>query len=123
MRKYLNTIFIIAAGIYLSACSTTQIDKFNQASANYRAVVLSINMNIQATAPLVARACGDLQSAAFLLAPLVPKNAKAPQYFAAANAALNAYCQTIPLDIASTAKAVASAVTAAKQGYDKAVGR
>lgn len=118
-----NVLVVLSAGVLLAGCSTTQLQKFQTFSTNYQATVATINADIAATAPLVAKGCGDLQTAAMLLAPLVPKNAKAPQYFAAANAALNAYCQTIPTDINSTASAVAKAVVAAQQGYNQAVGK
>lgn len=120
MKKYLALILV---GMALGGCSTTQLAEFQKASANYQATVATINANIAATAPLIAKGCGDLQTAAMLLAPLVSTKAKAPQYFAAANSALNAYCQVTPTDIQSTAKAVAAAVVAAQQGYNKAVGR
>lgn len=108
----------IVLALTLSGCSAAQVQKFQTASTNFQTVVASINADIAAVAPLVAADCADLQKWAMLLAPLVPQNGKAPQYFSAANAALNAYCQKIPTDIASTASAVFAAVTAAQQGYD-----
>lgn len=114
----MKKLFLITGlSIALGGCSTTAVQKFQNFSTNYQATVTAINANIAATAPLIAKGCGDLQTAAMLLAPFLPKNAKAPQYFSAANAALNAYCTVIPTDIAGTAKAVAAAVAAAQNGY------
>lgn len=118
-----NVLVVVSVGALLAGCTTTSLQKFQTFSTNYQAAVVAINADIAATAPLVAKGCGDLQTVAMLLAPLVPKNAKAPQYFAAANAALNSYCQKIPTDIQSTASAVLAAVTAAQQGYNQAVGK
>lgn len=116
-------IFVALTSATLGSCSTTQIEKFKTASANYQAAVTAINADIAATAPLVAKGCGDLQTVAMLMAPLVPTKAKVPQYFAAANAALNSYCQAVPNDINGTAAAVFAAVKAAQAGYNQAVGR
>lgn len=124
MRKTLSTRFgivILVTGL-LGGCTTTQLQKIQTAAANYQAAVASINASIAATAPLVAKGCGDLQTVAMLIAPLVPTNAKAPKYFSAANGALNAYCQTIPTDINGTAKQVAAAVAAARDGYYNVTG-
>lgn len=123
MKRFALLVGIAVASLSLGACSTTQLEKLNTASANFQAAVATINADIAAVAPLVAKSCGDLQTAAMLLKPLVPTKAKAPQYFAAANAALTAYCQVVPTDINSTAKAVAAAVVAANAGYKAAVGQ
>lgn len=121
--KKLFTLFALSGAVFMAGCSTTQLQKLQTFSTNYQAAVVAINADIAASAPLVAKGCGDLQTAAMLLAPLVPTNAKAPQYFAAANAALTAYCQAIPTDINSTVVAVTKAVQAAQTGYNQAVGK
>lgn len=113
---------VLLLTVSLGACSTTQLQKIQQLSANYQEAVVSINSAIAASAPLVAKGCGDLQTFAMLIAPFLPTNAKAPQYFSAANGALNAYCQAIPTDINSTAAAVAAAVAAARNGYYNVAG-
>lgn len=119
----MKKILALSLAIALAGCSTTQLANVQKASANFQLAVNSINADIAAVAPLVARGCVDLQSAAMLLVPFVPTNAKAPQYFAAANAALNAYCQAIPTDISSTAAAVAKAIAAAQKGYNSVIGK
>lgn len=98
-----------------AACTTVQVEKFQKASANYQAVVSSINASIAATAPTVAKACGDLQTAAMLLAPFFQTRYKVD--FDSANAGLVAFCQVIPTDIQSTAAAVVREVTAARRAY------
>lgn len=121
MRKILLFSAAISA-LALGGCAGT-LQKIQQFSTNYQAAVVSINQDIAATAPLVAKSCGDLQTAAMLLAPFIPQNAKAPQYFAAANGALQAYCQVVPTDIYTTGVAVAAAVKAAQEGYHQVSGK
>lgn len=109
----------VLLALLLAGCSTAQVQKIQQASANYQAAVVAINADIAATAPLVAKGCADLQKWAMLIAPFIPNSGKAQQYFGAANGALTGYCQAIPTDINSTAAAVASAVTQAQAGYNQ----
>lgn len=111
-----NIFIILLLGTSLSGCANS-VQKIQTFSANYQAAIVAINADIAATAPLIAKGCGDLQSFAMLIAPFIPNNAKAPQYFAAANGALDAYCTAIPMNISGTAKAVTDAVIAARNGY------
>lgn len=104
--------------LFLSACSTAQVEKFQNASINFQKIVASINADIAVVAPIVAADCADLQKWAMLIAPFVPSSGKAQQYFGAANGALTSYCQNVPTDINSTAAAVIKAVQAAQAGYD-----
>jgi len=122
MRRLIVGIIAITS-LGLAGCSTTQLEKLQTYAANYQAAVISINASIAASAPLVAKGCGDLQTLTMLIAPLVPQNAKAPQYFSAANGALNAYCQAIPNDVNGTAAAIAKAIAAARSGYYNVTGR
>lgn len=111
---------VIALG--LGGCSSDSLTKFTQFQTNFNTVVAGINADIAKVAPIVAADCADLQKFAMLIAPFVPNNGKAPQYFSAANAALNSYCQQVPVDINSTASAVFKAVQAAQAGYDAVSG-
>lgn len=122
MNKFF-TVCVVMLSAALAGCSTTQLEKLQLYATNYQAAVSSINASIAASSPLVAKGCGDLQTLAMLIAPLIPKDAKAPQYFSAANGALNAYCQSIPSDVSGTASAIAKAVLAAKNGYYNVTGR
>lgn len=117
------TLIVAVASVGLVGCTTTQLEKLQQYSANYQAAVASINASIAASAPLVAKGCGDLQTLTMLIAPLIPTNAKAPQYFSAANGALTAYCQAIPNDVNGTAAALAKAIAAARNGYYNVTGK
>lgn len=101
-----------AGAIALGGCAGVQ-----KALDDYTATVVKINAAIGASAPLVAQGCQDLQAFAVLIQPFLPTSAKAPKYFAAANGALGAYCQTVPNDVNGTARAVAAALAAAKSGY------
>jgi len=120
-----RSLAILSVTLLLGACTTGQLTSLQTASTNFQNAVAAINADIAAVSPAIARGCGDLQTAATLLQPLVPTKAKAPQYFAAANAALNAYCQAVPsqTSIQATASAIAKAVVAAQAGYNAAVGR
>lgn len=111
-------IAIIAVASILLAGCTNFVSKVQTFSTNYQATVASINADIAATAPLVATGCADIQKYAMLILPFLPTSGKAPQYIAAANGAISAYCQSIPTDIPSTIAAVNSAVNAAKSGYN-----
>ncbi len=108
--------------LLVSGCTSAQLDGIQKASSNFQQAIASINADIAAVAPLVAKSCGDLQTAAMLIQPFVPTNAKAPQYFSAANAALVAYCQNVPTNITQTAQQVAVAVIAARNGYYNVTG-
>lgn len=112
-------ILALAASIALGGCTTGAVQKIQSWSANYQATVVAINADIAATAPLIAKACGDLQTVAMLIGPYVPNSGKALQYFGAANGALTGYCQAIPTDINGTAAALARAYAAARAGYDQ----
>ena len=110
-------IIAICLALALGGCSGF-MTKFTAFQTNFGVVIAGINADIAAVAPIVAKDCGDLQTAAMLIAPYVPNSGNAQKYFAAANGALTAYCQVVPTDIASTANAVFSAVKAAQAGYD-----
>ena len=116
--KHLRLI-VLATALALGGCTTSAVDKIKSWSANYQAAVVSINADIAATSPLIAKACGDLQTVAMLIGPYVPNSGKAQQYFGAANGALTGYCQAIPTDINGTAAALARAYAAARSGYDQ----
>lgn len=117
----MRTIALVVA-LGLGGCSSDSLTKFNTFQTNFNTVVAGINADIAKVAPIVAADCADLQKFAMLIAPFVPTSGKAPEYFSAANAGLNAYCQTIPTDINSTASAVFKAVQAAQAGYNAVSG-
>lgn len=121
MKRIAAAITVLA--FELTGCTTAQVASFQKASDNFNAVVVAINSNIATVSPLVAKSCADLQYLALLIAPLVPQKAKAPQYFAAANGALIAYCQSVPTNIGETATAVAAALAAARNGYYNVSGK
>lgn len=109
----------LVLALALGACTSTQVTKIQDASANFQKSVAAINAGIAAVAPNVARGCADVQKYAMLIIPFIPKNGKAEQYVDAANGAINAYCQNIPTDIQTTAQAVAAAAVAARNGYNQ----
>lgn len=113
-------IVTLAVGVLLAGCTSSQVEKIQRASANFQASVASINAGIAAVAPTVAARCADAQKYVMLIGPFVPDKPKAKAAFEAGNAALVAYCQDVPTDIASTAAAVARAVAAARAAYDDA---
>lgn len=117
--KHSRLILAVAASVLLAGCTSNMVAKIQTASANYQAVVVSINADIAASAPLVAKGCGDLQTVAMLIAPYIPTSGKAQQYFGLANGALTGYCQNIPTDEKSTIAAIAAAYSQAKDGYNQ----
>lgn len=115
----ITRVLAIAAVLLLGGCSDGFVKKFQVGSANFRSVIAEVNANIAAVAPDVAEGCGELQNIAMLAAPLVATQGdKAVQIFNAADAGITAYCQTIPVDINSTANAVARAVSAGWSAYN-----
>jgi hypothetical protein len=116
MRKLL---LAAAMALALAGCSSSSVEKVTRATDNFNKNVVAINGSIAAVAPTVAKACGDLQNWAQLIAPFVPNSGKAQQYFGAANGALQGYCQAVPTDIRSTAAAVAAAAAKARDGYNQ----
>lgn len=119
MLRNVRFSFAIAFALALGGCTAGTVAKIQSWSANYQASVVAINADIAASAPLVAKGCGDLQTVAMLIGPYVPNSGKAQQYFSAANGALTSYCTSIPTDINSTAAAVARAYAGARAGYDQ----
>lgn len=128
MRK-IGVGLLLAGALFLAGCTSAQLTKFNSGINNFFAGVTTLNTNIgntivavnadiAASAPTVAKACGDLQTVAMLLQPYFT-NGKGPQYFGAANGALSAYCTAIPTDIAGTAAQVIAAKNAAQAGYNQ----
>ena len=111
-----KVLFIIVLTVSLGGCASF-VQKLQSFSNNYQTTVATINTDIAASAPLVATGCADIQKYAMLIVPFLPKSGKAPQYIAAANSAINAYCQNVPTDIAGTIAAVNASVNAAKSGY------
>lgn len=109
--------FVVLLLLPLMGGCAPQLAKFQSWSSNYQTFIATVNADIAATAPTVAAGCADIQKYAMLIVPFIPTNGKAPQYVAAANAAIKVYCSQIPTDIKSTATAVAAAVAAAKAGY------
>lgn len=117
MKRQLTAV--LAIGVMAAGCTTSQVQKIQSASANFQASVASINADIAAIAPNVYTACADIQKYAGLIIPFIPTNGKAPQYVAAANGAINAYCQNVPTDIQTAAVATAAAAKAALNGYNQ----
>src|ERR1035437_8134970 len=116
MKRFIPVILLALA---LGGCTSNMVAKIQTASANYQAVVVSINADIAASAPLVAKGCGDLQTVAMLIAPYLPTSGKASQYLGAANGALQGYCTLIPTDLKSTLAAVTATYARARAGYDQ----
>jgi hypothetical protein len=121
---------VIVAGLFalsVSGCANfaTNVHAF---STNYQSVVADVNADIAATAPDVAIACGNLQTAAVLIAPFLPaasagsKSQLAQAAFGAANAAIIAYCQSVPTNIAQVLAQAQAAASAAKAAYTQIKG-
>ncbi len=72
--KFASVIVALLLSVLLTGCNKNSIAQFQQASADYQAVVTAINADIAATAPLVAARCVDLQKVAMLIAPFVPRH-------------------------------------------------
>ena len=119
MTRIISIAVALVCALAVAGCGDGTVKKIQSWSANYQASVVAINADIAATAPIIAKSCGDLQTAAMLIAPFVPTSGKAQQYFGAANGALSGYCTTVPTDIRSTAEAVAAAVKQAQAGYNQ----
>jgi hypothetical protein len=124
----LKKVVSIIAALALAACAggcagfAGQVHTF---STNYQAIVADVNADIAATAPDVAVACGNLQTAAVLIAPFLPqasagpRSLKAQAAFQAANSAIITYCQAIPTNITQVLAQAQAAASAAKTAYQK----
>jgi hypothetical protein len=120
-------IIAIAAALLLAASAggcASFANNVHTFSTSYQSVVADINADIAATAPDVAVACGNLQTAAVLIAPFIPqaslgqKSALAQAAFQAANAGIVTYCQQVPTNITQVLAQVQSAVAAARKAYN-----
>jgi hypothetical protein len=118
MRKLITLAAAGALALSLGACSTF-VNNVHQFSTQYQTVIGDINADIAATAPDVAVACGNLQTAGMLVAPFVPTSQQAQAAFAAVNAGISAYCQSIPTNIPQVLTQVQAAVASAKAAYTK----
>jgi hypothetical protein len=118
MRKLIPLAAAMALALSLGACAGF-VNSVHQFSTNYQTVVNDINADIAATAPDVAVACANLQTAGMLIAPFVPSSQNAQATLAAVNAGIAAYCQAIPTNIPQVLAQVQAAVAAAKAAYDK----
>jgi hypothetical protein len=116
MRK-LSLAAAMALALSLGACANV-VNSVHQFSTNYQTVVADINADIAATAPDVAVACANLQTAAMLIQPFLPSSTNAQAAFSAANAGITAYCQTVPTNIPQVLAQVKSAITAAQAAYN-----
>src|SRR5215470_4481456 len=107
---------VSALAFALSGCANfaTNVHQF---SASYQSVVADINADIAATAPDVAIACANLQTAGMLVAPFVSTSNKAQATLAAVNAGIATYCQSIPTNIPGVLAQVTAAVKAAQAAY------
>ena len=75
---------VCACAFGLGGCANFA-NNVHQFSTGYQSVVADINADIAATAPDVAVACANLQTAGMLVAPFVPANTKAQATLAAVN--------------------------------------
>ena len=123
LKKVTVVIPAILLALSLAGCQnfTNAVTQF---SANYQTVVNSVNADIAATAPDVAIACANLQTAGVLVAPYInsgagPKSAKAAGVLAEVNAGISAYCQAIPTNIQQVIAQVQAAVAAATTAYNQ----
>lgn len=121
MRSFIRVGVVACLGLgLLTACSADSVDKIKGWTANFNSNVAAINESIATVAPTVGAACNDLQFWTGLIEPFAQDGSKkAQQAFAISNGAIKGYCQTVPSDINSTAKAVANAAKQAKVDYDK----
>jgi len=117
MRRAVLAV-VSACALGLGGCANFA-NGVHQFSTGYQSVVADINAGIAATAPDVAVACANLQTAGMLVAPFVPTNTKAQATLAAVNTGIATYCQTIPTNIPSVLAQVTAAVKAAQTAYTK----
>ena len=108
----------LGACVALGGCSNV-VNSVHQFSTGYQSVVADINADIAATAPDVAVACANLQTAGMLVAPFVPTSAKAQATLAAVNTGIATYCQSIPTNIPTVLVQVTAAVKAAQAAYNQ----
>ena len=109
---------VAACALALAGCANFA-NNVHQFSTGYQSVVADINADIAATAPDVAVACANLQTAGMLVAPFVPTNTKAQATLAAVNTGIATYCQAIPTNIPSVLAQVTAAVKAAQVAYNQ----
>jgi hypothetical protein len=109
---------VCACAFGLGGCANFA-NNVHQFSTGYQSVVADINADIAATAPDVAVACANLQTAGMLVAPFVPANTKAQATLAAVNTGIATYCQAIPTNIPSVLAQVTAAVKAAQVAYNQ----
>lgn len=117
MRSAIIAI-VSACALALSGCANFA-NNVHQFSTGYQSVVADINADIAATAPDVAVACANLQTAGMLVTPFVPSSPKAQATLAGVNAGITAYCQTIPTNITQVLAQVTTAVKAAQVAYNQ----
>ena len=114
MRGHVLALSVMALSLGGCAGFANNVHQF---SSGYQSVVADINADIAATAPDVAIACANLQTAGMLVAPFVPTSNKAQATLAAVNAGIATCCQSIPTDIPGVLAQVTAAVRAAQAAY------
>ena len=115
MRGHILALSAVMA-LSLGGCASFA-NNVHQFSSGYQSVVADINADIAATAPDIAIACVNLQTAGMLVAPFVPTSSKAQATLAAVNAGIATYCQSIPTNIPGVLAQVTAAVKAAQVAY------
>ena len=121
LRAAIAAACLLAVALPVAGCSGDSVNKIKTWTDNFNSNVAAVNSSIAAVAPTVAASCVDLQKWAILIQPFLQSgNEKTRAYFAAANGAIEGYCQAVPTDINGTAAAVARAAAQAKADYDKA---
>ena len=112
---------VLIPALWLGGCSTTQLAQFQSGLSNFPAGVQSVNQAIAQTSAALGQNCNSLQAAANDLWVLgVSVSSKVGPTLAAANSAIQAWCQAPPNDIASAIAATAAQITAAKAAYKAA---
>jgi len=119
MRARATVLALAAlAGITLGGCTTTQLANFQADLNNFTAGVQSVNAAIAATSQQLYNNCKQIETAAGALQNLgnvVTTSTVARQSLAGANAAINAWCQAPPQDIASALATTAAMVVSTQQ--------
>jgi len=114
MRGHVLALSVMALSLGGCAGFANNVHQF---SSGYQSVVADVNADIAATAPDVAIACANLQTAGMLVAPFVSTSNKAQATLAAVNAGIATYCQSIPTNIPGVLAQVTAAVKAAQAAY------
>lgn len=119
------TVVIVAGLLALSLAGCAGFaNSVHSFSSSYQSVIADVNADIAATAPDVAIACANLQTAGVLVAPYInpsagAKSAQAAAILAGVNAGIAAYCQAIPTNIPQVLAQVKAAIGAAQSAYNQ----